>query len=467
MRLSPFPILVVVAFTLGCGAAPVVDPPVEAAVGVTVLASAPKSAAPLPLERPEVTLKRELCERSIERQPTPESADDSAPPRCALVSHRDIGSGGYVALLYRGEVQYRADELEAIGLSTEGDTDTFGIQLERCHPFEYWLASVADGHVTKPQLITAICNDGHGAAGVGEDSVTVAAQSITVSSSGGSNWRWGYTEAFSLPDLGLLRESSSGYWSVSTNTDDTQWSWNERRGSDSWSAPRCSVKASEPPPETFSHALVPSYEVAPALAGEGWKNASSLEGCATIVDGQTGGFTLSGSADPASAKLGVLAADDQLFVEVRDDKLVTEGRVRDELEVWHRVEPAGDWSACIDDPEPASGTAIRMGSLATRALGDASIKPLTVEAAPRSDAVVRLRISLPPKTSAVTIVYRDTDDGKRHARVFGTSTFDAKDDVTLGRLHPIPKERASCELSGRAPALVMKHELEPNRAITR
>jgi hypothetical protein len=235
-----------------------------------------------------------------------------------------------------------------------------------------------------------------------------------------------------------------------------------------WLAPRRSPTQVDPSPESFVYTLVPAYESAPALRGDGWKTARSIEGCATAIDSRSGTL-LSGADVPDSARLALFVAEDQLFIEVHDDKLVTDGKLRDEIEVWHRRDPSGDWAKhCLEDAAPASGTAIRMGDLSTRLVGEKVGKPLIVEQAPTRDgAPLRLRVSLPPKTHAVTVTYRDTDDGKRHSRVFASSALQANDDVTLGVLHPIEPAAATCGLSGDSLALLMTPPTAEGAPVTR
>lgn len=460
MRLSSFLKRFAPLALVGCGASPGQSAALDTTLAPVVLAGEPAAAAPLPLESPTVTLQRELCRRAVERGA--EGASGEPQTKCVLAKVRDVGDQTYVALLYRGSEEWKADGSSAaeLGMTSEGDTDSFGVDFSSCKPFEYWLASVADGKLARAQLITEICNDGHGAAGIGEDSVTVSADAIVVATNGGSAWRWGHRDTFSLPELTPLSEAFDGYWSVSTNTSHGQWSWTERKGEATWEAPRCDPGQADPPPVGFSFDLMPSFDSVPALAGEAWKSVSSIEGCAT---------TLESDASAESAKLVLLAADDQLFVEIRDDKLITDGNLRDELEVWHRLTASGDWSQhCLEAPAPASGTAIRMGDLSTRLLGSKTGKPLVVERAPGSgSAPLRLRVSLPAKTAAVTVVYRDTDDGKRRSLVVSSSTFDAKDDATLGSFQPVTADRASCELVGDSLSLRMKVHAEPDRPITR
>lgn len=78
---------------------------------------------------------------------------------------------------------------------------------------EYWLLGGA-----KPSQILALCNDGYGAASVGEDSVTFANNRMVHVQNGGSSWRWDSTETFSLSPFRLLSESDCSFHDVDAAT---------------------------------------------------------------------------------------------------------------------------------------------------------------------------------------------------------------------------------------------------------
>jgi hypothetical protein len=74
---------------------------------------------------------------------------------------------------------------------------------------EYWLS----GGV--PKKLLALCNDGYGAADVGEDHVRIASNRLIHEQAGGSNWRWDVTSVFSLAPFQLLKETSCSYFDAS------------------------------------------------------------------------------------------------------------------------------------------------------------------------------------------------------------------------------------------------------------
>src|SRR5690348_9636659 len=104
MRLAPLATRMLLLLLAGCSTGPKTGAAVDATLAPAVLAGVPSPPAPLPLESHSVTLKRELCRRSIERAP------DDPDAKCALAKVREIGDGTYVALLYRGPEAWKEDE---------------------------------------------------------------------------------------------------------------------------------------------------------------------------------------------------------------------------------------------------------------------------------------------------------------------------------------------------------------------
>ncbi|QEX23594.1 hypothetical protein FRZ61_35320 [Hypericibacter adhaerens] len=72
---------------------------------------------------------------------------------------------------------------------------------------EYWLIRAGDA----PTRLMALCNDGYGAAGVGEDEVTVGNNRLIHVQSGGSAWRWDASLTYSLSPFRELHERDCSY----------------------------------------------------------------------------------------------------------------------------------------------------------------------------------------------------------------------------------------------------------------
>ena len=77
---------------------------------------------------------------------------------------------------------------------------------------EYWLLGA------KPQNILALCNDGYGAASVGEDQIAFANNRMTHDESGGSAWRWQNTDVYSLSPFQLLSQEGCSFNDLTTSS---------------------------------------------------------------------------------------------------------------------------------------------------------------------------------------------------------------------------------------------------------
>ncbi len=78
---------------------------------------------------------------------------------------------------------------------------------------EYWLL---DGGAP-PRRILKFCNDGYGAAGVGEDDVTVADNRLVHKQVGGSAWRWDSTVTYTLSPWQAVTERDCSYNDTTAN----------------------------------------------------------------------------------------------------------------------------------------------------------------------------------------------------------------------------------------------------------
>jgi len=78
---------------------------------------------------------------------------------------------------------------------------------------EYWLLNGA-----KPTNVLSLCNDGYGAAGMGEDSVSFSANRMVHVQNGGSSWRWDNTDTLSLVPLRVLSQASCSFHNVEPST---------------------------------------------------------------------------------------------------------------------------------------------------------------------------------------------------------------------------------------------------------
>jgi len=79
---------------------------------------------------------------------------------------------------------------------------------------EYWLLNSGG----KPARVLLLCNDGYGAASVGEDSVSFSSNRMVHVENGGSSWRWDNTDTYSLAPFQLLSQSSCSFHNIEPAT---------------------------------------------------------------------------------------------------------------------------------------------------------------------------------------------------------------------------------------------------------
>lgn len=77
---------------------------------------------------------------------------------------------------------------------------------------EYWLLGA------KPVQVLALCNDGYGASGVGDDTVTFANNRMTHDQNGGSAWRWSGTTVYTLSPFRAVSTDSCSFNDLGTET---------------------------------------------------------------------------------------------------------------------------------------------------------------------------------------------------------------------------------------------------------
>jgi hypothetical protein len=75
---------------------------------------------------------------------------------------------------------------------------------------ELWLIAGGDA----PKRVLALCNDGYGSAGMGEDMIEVNPNMITWDQSGGSSWRWTVTKQIRLMPLAVVKEFDCSFHNV-------------------------------------------------------------------------------------------------------------------------------------------------------------------------------------------------------------------------------------------------------------
>ena len=303
---------------------------------------------------------------------------------------------------------------------------------DACDPFRWVLVS------TQPpatQRLADLCNDGYGAAGMGEDEVEVKKGRFVHAQSGGSSWRWTNVREVSLAPVRVV------------------------------GAAHRQPAADAPPPEDaaleYDFLPIPRLALPPEL-GDGWRT-TELAGCALRLDSSgrrsendpVPGFLVHGKPGQAGdARVAVLADEQHLYVEIHDDRWQS-GAARwifdDHLELWLAEKAPRYMTHCLAPGD--AGKAVQWGiRLADGKVFAAAGKPSgtldVVVVPPAAGGPARVRIRLPEKTDALTLVYSDSDDGKTQERLLATSKLAGGKTWTLGGLHQVAPERSRCVVEG-------------------
>jgi hypothetical protein len=425
--------------------------------------------------------------------PLPTAAEDAGPPvaagadlrarlcgdrkRCEIRRERGAGrdrQGRAMAVvsLYLGPESTGGDmpaELEdpkasSLGI-TEGDReDTISPVMvpSACQRFEYWLVVRENGAIAAARPLVGVCNEGHGAAGVGEDVVKIDEGSLDYTTSGGSSWRWSERTVLALAPLRVVRTESSGGWSLGANEEQIAWSFDDFEGSVRWYSPPCKPDGSPPDgdpvearsDEAFAYASIPAVDTGDDYASSGWKTAA-LGRCSLLVDsGGSRGFVVHGKpgAEGDASMRVVASRQRELFVEVRDDRKVGPGARwihDDHLELWLGKSLPGYMDHCLQRRAEPSQWGVRIADGKVFAgRGKPDPKAIGVDRFEAPDGAVRLKLTLPPGLDAITLVYSDSDDGRTQERLIATSRLVTGKIETLGALRPIDPKQATCRVDG-------------------
>jgi len=354
-------------------------------------------------------------------------------------------------------------------------------QAGACDHYEYWLVPLAGGRAVEPRLLLGVCNDGYGAAGVGEDLVEVSQNTFKHSQEGGSAWRWSETVSVSLSPLRVRALESNSFWTLDAHFRSTRFDWETFRGREAWYTPYCKADGSmdaepldsddvsiggdleSPPSYAYASELVPVVTLDPKFVEA--PGSVALGACALTLDaGKTTGFVLEGTAGEASdASLSIVAHPDgkRVFIEVRDDVLTLRPAQRfDRLELWSSEGKGGrEESHCVA-PSQAQISAfdIDMTGRVDRKRGQGRAPKVSVVDA--GSGVRRFVLSWQKPTERFTLVYADSDDGTATERRFATSMLRPDNPDSFGTRRFIAAKEATCTVqAGRLePVLTLGYE---------
>ena len=323
-----------------------------------------------------------------------------------------------------------------------------------CEAMEWWLVG------TPSQLLLSTCNDGYGAAGVGEDTVRVSDNILNYEQSGGSAERWSSTRSLLLSPLTLIGENLRSNSSTEPDKEKGEvWEVPTLKGEVILPAPQCSkgeasVGARELP-------LLPLITLDKAWVQDGWKKAE-LGACAL----ESGFFVMGNQDDPKDAALkAVLAERELLFVEVRDNRWTgpTPGDkwlADDHVELWLAPLPPQELTGCgkpLPDQQPVQW-AIRVADSKVFSAYGSPKQTLKVERAEIREGKTlvgyRFKVVLPKGYKSISVLYSDSDSGKKQERLLATSPLKFSRPETLNAVRLVTPEEATCKLSGGALTVV-------------
>jgi hypothetical protein len=378
---------------------------------------------------------------------------------CKLKSRKDAGRDASGAALSVLELSFPKD----------GENE--------CEPIEHWLVAKAADGTLKTTKVLALCNDGYGASGVGDDDVEVGKNRLTHGQSGGSFERWAHTLVLRLSPLTLLEESDSVTLSVGSGESSDKWSWETFQGRSEWSAPLCGPDG-EPKEDddakdrSFSYTSLPQLQLEPAFTAGGWKT-TALGACAARVDsGGKAGFVVFGEPSKANdARFSaVLDSAGALYLEIEDDVLVgpsAKWLADDHVELWLAAQrPEQQEHHCLGPVKAKPQQwAIRVSDgQVFPAYGNPSAAAIKAEIAPRAQGApgpVRVRIQLPKGWEALTVAYSDGDDGRKQKRIIATSALELRDTRSLGLVKSIKPGEAVCRVNAGRLEPVVKDVWSP------
>ncbi len=311
-------------------------------------------------------------------------------------------------------------------------------------------------------LLQQLCNDGYGAAGLGEDSFEIGDNRLQHSQSGGSSWRWGQTLTYQLSPLRVLQEAWDGYWSIGLNYESGHWDWTDwSQGDLEWWSPLCQAdgyapdpKDDDPPDEEIKRAvLIPRLEEQALPAGTLDVSPGT---CATTLSPENGrSFVIWGDAAAAAADEGwmklLTVAHNLLFVSVRTQRVAAGGRTwlsDDHIEIWQ-----SPWlsygNACLPRDAQAQQWAVRLvdGAIFPAAgnpkeLPELLARSSTVDSS--GGVIVSMTLRLAAPLENLSVVFSKGDGKSKQRWLLSSSDLRFGDPASLGHTYTVPANAVTC-----------------------
>jgi hypothetical protein len=359
---------------------------------------------------------------------------------CSLVAATPAGT----------DAQGRALTVVELNLGTKNPDNAGGDERFDCRPYlrELWLRVAG---AAEPRRLLTLCNDGYGAAGVGEDEIEVAPNRLVHTRVGGSAWRWDAKRTVQLSPLRVLEDAHCSYHNIAPGFTTTVWDWPRFSGMTRWTPKRCRGPETRDDemgcvPERAARRYIPIPLLEGALAGK----PLHLGSCAAALD-ESGrrGFILHGAPRAAGAELrALLVSPRELVVTVTDDGFAAGAASwvnDDHLELWLGHGRTG--LECEGDkPANLRQWGIGLDGKVHAAHGNPRTPPRVLARLARKQGAreqVTLRLALPEEADGITIVYSKSANG-RQARMVANSSVRRADATTLGAAWRLDPKAVAC-----------------------
>ncbi len=404
----------------------------------------------------------------------PAGASSSAPGGAAAPSAPEAESDRQLAGYVCKSAGCRVASEEAAGVTAQGlrlsvvkVVTAADMRRATCEPLEYWSVARDGARIVSARRALSIPCDAS-TVDIASDDVRVRENELERLTAGGTATRYNARAIVRLFPLRSRTEERSAWMTTAPNFETSSWSLDEFAGKNAWFSPKC-VKGGVPPAASGSFAElgdrkarhdytpIPAVDIEESFRTSKWRQVH-LGKCSALASATgASGFVLKGGigTDDDGYFRVVASLDGDLFVDIKDNKWTApkkRGDAReDQLEIWVGGDLPSFSRKCVRGLPNVTSFTVRVadGKL-TAGYGKPDISRITVDrhAQTFGDQYgwAHFKIHLPAQPGSLTVVYRDGDDGRSVDRIFATSRVVAGDATTLGALHVVARDAATCKV---------------------